>query len=825
MKQLSRSARFAGIAAALVAALTLATTAHADPLKCKQEIAKDTAKYTQARAKALQKCHEAVAKAKLPLVTNCLTEPTAAGKIAKADSKLRAALNKQCGGDDKTCSTTGDNDSLASIGWPSACPNFENGSCTNVIANCNDISDCLICVASAAVDQSMTLSYGALDQGQFGSGSDINKCQTAIGKNATKFLNAKNKALAKCEKGLMKVPPSVIGPCPDTAGAVPAITKAESKKIAGICKACGGPDKTCLGADNLTPAQIGFASTCPSVTVPPSGPACGGPIATLNDIVLCVDCVNEFKDDCLDPLAVPALKSYPTQCNPGGPPCAATPQNTATPCPTATPGVTCPTQVQTDADGPGIDLDTGWTGQSHDGHAPTNNRITLTVSGCSNPDASTCGVCTTGGPIANAGGTAFNTHRCVLDTSVQCTSDLDCVNIATCSGGANNGAICNNASECPGGSCPVSVCSYFFGSPLPLSAGGVSVCVTNQITAPITGTIDIEAGTTSNVITLLSRVHTGPTTDQPCPTCIAGSCSGGLHTSDPCVINGHSDLFGDVSFDCPPDPGANVGNLPITLAYATGTQTRTLSASNPSCRAPGFSGSKCFCDTCNNLAATPCTSNADCVLAGATICGGRRCAGGGNNGAPCNVNSECPGGGCSVPGAQTKPNDCDDSTCSPTSTCVGGCNNFLNCTGAFKCVGGTNSDALCTVDSECPGGTCNDQCPGGQCLSGNEGTCAAGPFEQFCAIQTFRGCTANSDCPLSGDTCTLGKFRDCFLDNGVIGGGVDVTGVPYPSCGGVGSGSVGALFCVPPTSSGSVNSVSGLPGLGRVVLPYTATFN
>jgi hypothetical protein len=320
-------------------------------------------------------------------------------------------------------------------------------------------------------------------------------------------------------------------------------------------------------------------------------------------------------------------------------------------------------------------------------------------------------------------------------------------------------------------------------------------------------------------------VHTGPTTDQPCPTCIAGSCSGGLHTSDPCVINGHSDLFGDVSFDCPPDPGANVGNLPITLAYATGTQTRTLSASNPSCRAPGFSGSKCFCDTCNNLAATPCTSNADCVLAGATICGGRRCAGGGNNGAPCNVNSECPGGGCSVPGAQTKPNDCDDSTCSPTSTCVGGCNNFLNCTGAFKCVGGTNSDALCTVDSECPGGTCNDQCPGGQCLSGNEGTCAAGPFEQFCAIQTFRGCTANSDCPLSGDTCTLGKFRDCFLDNGVIGGGVDVTGVPYPSCGGVGSGSVGALFCVPPTSSGSVNSVSGLPGLGRVVLPYTATFN
>jgi len=796
MKQLSRIARLAGIAAALVASLALAVPAHADPLKCKQEIAKDTAKYVQAAAKALQKCREAIVKGKIP-PQDCHLEPTAAWKIAKADSKLRAGVNKQCGGADKTCSTTGDNDSLASIGWPSTCPNFENGSCTNAISTCGDINDCLICIAAAAVDQSMTLSYGALQNSEFGTGSDVNKCQVAIGKNATKFLNAKNKALAKCEKGVMKG--TIVGTCPDAAGAQPAIAKADSKKRAGICKACGGDDKTCDGVGDLTPTAIGFASSCPAVTVPPSGPACGGAIATISDIVDCVDCVNEFKDDCLDPLAVPALKPYPAQCNPGGPPCASTPQNTATPCPTATPGVMCPTQVQTDADGPGIDLDTGWTGQSHDGHAPTNNRLTLTVSGCSNSDASTCGVCTTGGPIANAGGIAFNTHRCVLDTSIQCTVDGDC--------GVNG------------------PCSFFFGSPLPLSAGGVSVCVTNQITAPITGTIDIEAGTTSNVITLLSRVHTGPTTDQPCPQCIAGSCSGGLHTSDPCVINGHSDLFGDVSFDCPPDPGANVGNLPITLAYATGTQTRTLSASNPSCRAPGFSGSKCFCDTCNNLAATPCTSNADCVSAGATICGGRRCAGGTNNGAPCNVSSECPGGGCSVPGAQTKPNDCDDSTCSPTSTCVGGCNNFLNCTGAFKCVGGANDAALCTVDSECPGGSCNEQCPGGQCLSGNEGTCAAGPFEQFCAIQTFRGCGANSDCPLSGDTCTLGKFRDCFLDNGVVGGGVDVTGVPYPSCGGLGSGSVGALFCVPPTSSGSVNSVSGLPGLGRVVLPYTATFN
>jgi hypothetical protein len=493
---------------------------------------------------------------------------------------------------------------------------------------------------------------------------------------------------------------------------------------------------------------------------------------------------------------------YPSECNPNTtPPCAATPVGTPTPCPTTTPGVICPSQVVTDANGGGVDLDTGFTGQSHDAHAPEGNRLTLSISGCTNPDPSTCGECTTSGPITNPGGTAFNTQRCVLDTAIQCTSNVDC--------GANG------------------PCSFFFGSPLPLSAGGVAVCVTNQITAPVTGTVDIEAGTTATTIQLLSRVHTGPLTAIPCPQCNGGICSAGLHPGGACVVNGTSPLFGDVSFDCPPLGGANVGNLPITLAYTTGTQSRTLTAANPNCRATGFNlgAHKCFCDTCNNAAATPCTSNADCVSVGATICGGRRCLGGSNSGAVCNLTSECPGGGCGIPGAQTKPNECDDATCVATSTCVGGCNDFKNCTGAFSCVGGGNEGNLCTVASECPGGSCDEQCPGGSCLSGNEGTCAAGPFEQFCAIETFRGCSVNADCTVPGDSCSFGKFRDCFLDNGTVGNSVTATGVPYPSCGGSGSGTVGALFCVPPTSSGSVNNVSGLPGLGRVTLPYTATFN
>lgn len=818
MKFLSR---FAATAVALVAALTLATTAHAgDPLKCKQEIGKDFSKFVQAKAKALQKCRESIVKNQF---AGPCPDAGAATKIATAESKMRAGIAKKCGGSTKSC-TDGDAVALSAISWDMGqCPHGSGSDCNNLITDCNGISDCLVCHGEEAVDDVIGLSYDALAAGQFGSNSAINKCQLAIGKNAAKFIEAKNKALQKCEDGVLKG--TVTGPCPDAIKALPAINKAETKKVAGICKACGGPDKLCGGGDDLTPAVIGFASTCPSVTIP-GGSACGGAITTVSDIVTCVDCVNEYQADCLDAHSVPALKTLPAECNLSTlPPCAATPANTATPCPTATPGVVCPSQVVTEANGPGVDLDTGWTGQSHDGHAPSLNRLTLNVGVCSMPDSSTCGVCPTSGPVTNAGGTVYANHRCVLDTSIQCSVDGDC--------GVNG------------------PCSFFFGSPLPLSAGGVSVCVTNQITAPVTGTVDVEGGTNQVTIQLLSRVHTGPTVDRPCPTCdtlrchggsnnaaicttgtecpggFCGlSCSGGPHDTNACVVNGVTGLFGPVSFDCPPSPGANVGNLPITLAYSTGTQTRTLSAANPACRAPGFSGDKCFCDTCNNAAATPCTSNADCVLAGATVCGGRRCLGGTNNGAPCAVNSECPGTlACGFPGTATKPNDCDDSTCSSVTTCVGGCNDFLNCTGAFKCVGGANDSALCTVDSECPGGSCDEQCPGGACVAGNEGTCAAGPFEQFCVIDTFRQCISNGDCPRVGDSCTLGKFRDCFTDNGGIGGSVTVTGVPYPTCGNTGTGAAGALFCVPPTSSGSVNSVSGLPGLGRIRLPYTSTYN
>jgi hypothetical protein len=128
------------------------------------------------------------------------------------------------------------------------------------------------------------------------------------------------------------------GTCPDAlapAGSKPqkaalAIAKADTKKITTICKACGGTDKRCDdaitaldgsiiagsgGGDDLLPATIGFLATCPTVQIP-GGEYCDQPVATLADLVECVDCVSEFKVDCTDRARVPEFGAYPCSCNP-----------------------------------------------------------------------------------------------------------------------------------------------------------------------------------------------------------------------------------------------------------------------------------------------------------------------------------------------------------------------------------------------------------------------------------------------------------------------------------------------------------------------------
>src|SRR5262245_41630305 len=162
--------------------LAAASNAFADPVKCQRTIADASGKFQKDKSSALQKCEDKKTSGKLPPATVCLSDAKTAEKIQKAVTKLEASIAKDCGGKDKTCGTS-DDDSLASIGWGgvTTCPNFENGSCNGPINDCGDIAECIACVDEAAVDQAIDLYYGDLDQSQFDTNSQVNKCQRAIG--------------------------------------------------------------------------------------------------------------------------------------------------------------------------------------------------------------------------------------------------------------------------------------------------------------------------------------------------------------------------------------------------------------------------------------------------------------------------------------------------------------------------------------------------------------------------------------------------------------------------------------------------------------------
>ncbi len=399
---------------------------------------------------------------------------------------------------------------------------------------------------------------------------------------------------------------------------------------------------------------------------------------------------------------------------------------------------------------------------------PSDGRLTLTVSGCTGASQPGCGQCNLSGPIANAGGGAFDTHRCQDELWVRCSTDADCPNAGA-----------------------TGPCVYLLGAPLPLVAGGVPTCVLTEINGAVTGTINIDDGSASTAMRVISNVHVQGTVEQPCPRCVAGVCDSGPRTGAACTVNG-SGIFGDVSLDCPPSPATNAGAAGISLMSSTGTQTVTVSTANPTCRQS--SSKRCLCDTCNNANAEACMTNADCPLSGGNpgVCGGRRCLGGTNDGAPCVVSSECPGGsGCNRPGEPTRPNSCDyDDTSVP-------------------------SDGTLCVDSGSVGES--------------QGECPQSPVDLHCSIETFRLCTVDDDCTpgvtcpncVPGQTC-VPEYRSCFLNNGVIGGSDSVTGVADAGCAGVAHPVLGAFFCVPPVGSAAVNASTGLPGLARVRVPVTA---
>jgi hypothetical protein len=294
----------------------LSEAAISSPAKCTDVIATASARFVQDRARSLQACEAKKLAGKLDRATACATEPKATARLAKARAKLTKAVASACGGRDRLCggANAADDLDLAGIGWNvGTCPAFAPEGCANVIASCADVAACLACVNEAATARATELYYGALQptdpKSKDKAVKALRRCQAAIGKATTAFLASRTQALATCWGAVSR---SGSGSCPD-ARASASITKARAKQAKTVQRACSGPDKVFATADDITPAAIGFPSTCPDVATV-GGSSCGGPVDELSGLIDCVACVTEHDVDCVGRAAVPFASPYPSQC-------------------------------------------------------------------------------------------------------------------------------------------------------------------------------------------------------------------------------------------------------------------------------------------------------------------------------------------------------------------------------------------------------------------------------------------------------------------------------------------------------------------------------
>lgn len=270
-----------------------------------------------------------------------------------------------------------------------------------------------------------------------------------------------------------------------------------------------------------------------------------------------------------------------------------------------------------------------------------------------------------------------------------------------------------DADDCGGGHC-----DCLFGPPLPLSSGGSPVCILNRFTQDLEGVADGGSGVATITIRNAAVVHTGMSQTHPCPLCLGdtslndgtrtGTCLGGPRDGLDCDLNGFSPDFGPVSYDCPPDSGANISGSGLQVDFAL------TSVGAPAIGTDLFDGlNPAYCLQCSGDTQVACRSNADCTGIGT-----------------CTANT----------GATARANACDDGICTASESSGDGtceandpdvfCNGVLRASGRglLPCNVQADCDAL---DPGCPGGDC------GNCDFAQERACLPDPFDAVGSLGVF----------------------------------------------------------------------------------------
>jgi hypothetical protein len=330
---------------------------------------------------------------------------------------------------------------------------------------------------------------------------------------------------------------------------------------------------------------------------------------------------------------------------------------------------------------------------------------------------------------------------------------LSCVG-AACTVGAT--ATATAAYDCSNTGC-------FFGTPLPISNAGLSVCVTNTFSAPVSGTLNTTTGDlTMNFQLNSSTVLTG-LPSQPCPRC-AVSVGGAA-----CVGSPASPCTGVC--DGSPNQGA------------------ACTTKNPS----GLTGG------CPAPAATSIQ---------------QKCYRGSNNNGNCDTGADCPGGLCSqfIGNIAISLNPLTTGVATLSSAtglfCPG---QTATQRGAFKsdiCRTGPNSGLPCQTGTA-------EAVDAANCGAGN--LCRPGTNNNYCSAGTNlgKGCVLPADCGTGGVCSRAGALVQLIREVGAPTGALSI-GVPKAV-------KLGSAFCVGPTTNPTVNSNANLPGPGATSIVGTVT--
>ncbi len=314
----------------------------ADPTRCRRAVSRAGGAFAKAKVSALKTCEERLLKGKFgpdpgpgARLAYCLADRRTAAKIDRARARLERLIDRECGGLNGVCGDVDDNlDMQSDLGFPSVCPDVDGAGCTNDLTDCREASACIECIHDAATDRAIALFYDDfIEVGGAATSKSLAKCQKTMGKETVRYLLARMKALGKCWHDRFKGKHAE--PCP-TLSTQASIRRADLRRIGKICRICGGADAACDqvvaavdpgipvlggsgGGDDLTPGEIGFASTCPDVMVPANAShgdtGCFGPVVTLADAAFCLGCVAEFAADCSDRSGVQPFAPYPVSCS------------------------------------------------------------------------------------------------------------------------------------------------------------------------------------------------------------------------------------------------------------------------------------------------------------------------------------------------------------------------------------------------------------------------------------------------------------------------------------------------------------------------------